>query len=131
MGLKQKMLEKKKGKRRMLLEGLEEGSIAPLKLLDGVIEQVKAMAKELRRITGGIQVLVEVVGRLTEVVTGLEKKEVEKKDKGTEMETVWRMDREVEMEIVEKESESEEEEEEKDDDGKKDGEQETEEVEKE
>jgi Effector-associated domain 2 len=88
-------------KRRMLLEELEEGSVAPLELSDGVIEQVEAMVKELRRISGGIQALVEIVRRLTEVVMGLGKKEVEKKDKGTEMEIVRRMDREIEMEIIE------------------------------
>jgi hypothetical protein len=71
------------------------------------------MVKELRRISGGIQALVEVVGRLMEVVMGLGKKEVEKEDKGTETETVKRMDREVETEIIEEESESEEEEEKK------------------
>jgi hypothetical protein len=114
----------------MLLEGLEEGSVAPLELSDGVMEQVEAMAKELRRISGGIEALVEVVGRLMEVVMGLEKEEVEKEDKGTEMEMVWRMDREVEMEIIEEESVSEEEEKEKEDSGKKDGDQEVEKVEK-
>jgi hypothetical protein len=131
VGLKQKMSEKKEGKRRMLSERLEEGSIALLELSDGVMEQVEAMEKELRRISGGIEALVEVVGRLTEMVMGLGKKEVEKEDKGTETETVQRMDWEVETEIIEEESESEEEEEEKEDSGKEDGNQETEEVEKE
>jgi hypothetical protein len=131
MVLKRKMSEKKEGKRRMLSEGLEEGSVAPLELSDGVMEQVEAMAKELRRISGGIQVLVKGVGKLTEVVIGLGKKEVEKKDREIETETVRRVDWEVETEIVEEESESEEEEEEKEDDGKEDREQETEEVEKE
>jgi hypothetical protein len=59
MGLKQKMLEKKEGKRRMLSEGIEEGSVALLEHSDGVMEQVEAMAKELRRISGGIEALVE------------------------------------------------------------------------
>jgi hypothetical protein len=131
VGLKWKTSEKKEGKKRMLLEGLEEGSVPPLELSDGVMEQVEAMAKELRRISGGIEALVEVVGRLMEVVVGLEKKEVEKEDKGTETETVRRMDREVETEIIEEESESEEEEEEEEDGGKEDGDEETEEVEKE
>jgi hypothetical protein len=131
VGLKRKMSEKKEGKRRLLLEGLEKGSVAPLELSDGVMEQVEAMAKELRRISGGIEVLVEVVGRLTEVVTGLEKKEVEKEDKGTETEIVQRVDWEVEMELVEEESEGEEEEEEKEDDGKEDGEDEIEGIEQE
>jgi hypothetical protein len=124
-------MSEKEEKKRMLSERLEEESIAPLEFLDGVMEQVEAMVKELRRISRGIQVLIEVVGRLTEVVMGLGEKEVEKKDKGPETETVQRMDREVEMEIVEQESESEEEEEKKDDDGKEDGDQEMEEVEKE
>jgi hypothetical protein len=125
------MSEKKEGKRRMMPERLEEGSVAPLELLDGVMEQVEAMAKELRKISGELLALVKGVRKLTEVVTGLGKKEVERKDKGTEMETVRRVDREVAMEIVEEESESEEEEEEKGDNGMEDGEQETEEVEKE
>jgi hypothetical protein len=125
------MSEKKEGRRRMLSEEIEEGSVAPLELSDGVMEQVEAMAKELRRISGGIQALVEGVGKLTEAVIGLGKKEVEKKDKETETETVRRVDREVETEMVEEESESEEEEEEKGDSGKEDREQETEEVEKE
>jgi hypothetical protein len=62
VGLKRKMSEKKEGKRRLLSEGLEEGSVAPLELSDGVMEQVEAMAKKLRRISGGIEALVEVVG---------------------------------------------------------------------
>jgi hypothetical protein len=129
VSLKRKTSEKKEGKKRMLSEGLEEGSVAPLELSDGVMEQVEAMAKELRRISRGIEALVEVVGRLMEVVMGLGKKEVEKEDKGTEMETVQRMDQEVETEIMEEESESEEEEE-KEDGRKEDGDQETEKVEK-
>jgi hypothetical protein len=101
------MSEKKEGKRRMLSEGLEEGSVALLEFSDGVMEQVEAMAKELRKISGGLLALVEGVGKLTEVVTGLEKKEVERKDKETETETVQRVDREVATEIVEEEDESE------------------------
>jgi hypothetical protein len=89
------------------------------------------MAKELRKISGGLLALVEGVRKLTEAVTGLGKKEAEKKDKVTETETVRKVDQEVAMEIVEGESESEEEEEEKGDNGMEDGEQETEEVEKE
>jgi hypothetical protein len=34
---------------------VEEGLVALLKLSDGVMEQVKAMAKELRKISGGIK----------------------------------------------------------------------------
>jgi hypothetical protein len=131
VGLKQKMSEKKEGKRRMMSEGLKEGSVAPLEFSDGVMEQVEVMAKELRKISGGLLALVEGVGKLTEVVTGLGKKKAEKKDKVKEMETVWKVDQEVATEIVEGESESEEEEEEKGEDGMEGGEQETEEVEKE
>jgi hypothetical protein len=83
------MLEKKEGKRRMLLEGIEEESVAPLELSDRVMEQVEAMAKELRRISGGIQALVEGGGRLMEVVIRLGKKEVEKKDRRQR----WRLSR--------------------------------------
>jgi hypothetical protein len=130
VGLKRKISEKKEGKRRLLLEGLEEGSVAPLELSDGVMEQVEAMAKELKRISGGILVLVEGVGKLTEAVVGLEKKEVERRDKGTEMESIWKVDPEVATEIAEEESKSEEEEEEeKRDNGKGDGEEEMEGVE--
>jgi hypothetical protein len=54
VGLKQKILEKKEGKKRMMSERLEEGSVAPLELSDGVMEQVEAMAKELRKISEGL-----------------------------------------------------------------------------
>jgi hypothetical protein len=137
MGLKWKISEKKEGKRRMMLEGVNEGSVVLLELSDGVMKQVEAMAKELRRISRGIQALVEGVGRLTEVDIGFGKKEAEKRDKETEMEIVRRVDREIETEIVVEDSESEEEEEEKGDDRKvdeadeaekKNGDQETEEV---
>jgi hypothetical protein len=115
-------LEKKERKKRMTLERAEEGSVAPLELSDGVMEQVEAMVKELRNISGGIKALVEGVGRLTEVVVGLERKEVERKDKETETEDVWRVDRQIETEkeVKDSESEEEEEEEEKGDDGKED-----------
>jgi hypothetical protein len=46
VGLKRKTSEKKEDKKRMLSEGLEEGSVAPLELSDGVMEQVEAMAME-------------------------------------------------------------------------------------
>jgi hypothetical protein len=59
VGLKRKMSERKEGKRKMLSEGIEEESIALLELSDGVMEQVEAMVKELRRISGGIQALVK------------------------------------------------------------------------
>jgi hypothetical protein len=59
-----------------------------LELSDGVMEQVEAMAKELRWISGGIQALVEGVGRLTEAVIGLRKTEVEKRNREIETEIV-------------------------------------------
>jgi hypothetical protein len=133
VGLKRKMSEKKEGKKRLMSEGLEEGSVAPLELSDRVMEQVEAMAKELRKISGGLLALVEGVGKLTEVVAGLGKKEGRKDDKETEMEDVQRMDKQTETERREEDSEGEEESEEevgKEDDGKEDGDQEMEEMEK-
>jgi hypothetical protein len=133
VGLKWKTSEKKEGKKRLMSEGLEEGSVALLELSDRVMEQVEAMAKELRKISGGLLALVEGVGKLTEVVAGLGKKEGRKKDKETEMENVQRMDKQTEMERREEDSEGEEESEEevgKEDDGKEDGDQEMEEMEK-
>jgi hypothetical protein len=59
----------------MVLEGAEEGSVAPLELSDGVMEQVEVMVKELKKISRGLWALVEGVGRLTEVVEGMGKKE--------------------------------------------------------
>jgi hypothetical protein len=129
VGLKRKTSEKKKGKRRLLSEGLEEGSVAPLELSDGVIEQVEAMAKELRRISGGLLALVDGVEKLIEVVTGLGKKKVRKEDKETETEDVQRIDKQTETERREKDSEDEEESEEeegKENDGEEDGDQEME-----
>jgi hypothetical protein len=134
VGLKQKTLEKKEGKRRLLSEGLEEGLVAPLKLSDGVMEQVEAMAKGLRKISGGLLALVEGVGKLTEVVVGLEKKEVRKEDKETEIEDVQRMDKQTETKKGEEDSEEEEESEEekgKEDSRKEDRDQEMEDTEKE
>jgi hypothetical protein len=134
VGLRRKISEKKEGKKRMVSEGLEEGSVAPLELSDGVMEQVEAMAKELRRISGGLLALVEGVGKLTEAVVGLGKKEERKEDKETETEDVQRMDKQTETERREEDSEEEEESEEeegKEDDGKEDGNQEMEEMEKE
>jgi hypothetical protein len=133
VGLKRKTLEKKEGKKRMMSEGLEEGSVAPLELSDGVMEQVEAMAKELRKISGGLLALVEGVRKLTEVVVGLGKKEARKEDKETEMEGIQRMEKETEMERREEDSEEEEESEEeegKEDGRKEDGDQEIEEMEK-
>jgi hypothetical protein len=91
VGLKQKTLEKKEGKKRLISEGLEEGSVAPLEFSDGVMEQVEAMAKELRNISGGIWALVEGIGRLTEVVEGVGKEGMRKEDKEMETEDVQRM----------------------------------------
>jgi hypothetical protein len=134
VGLKRKISEKKEGKKRLMSEGLEEGSAAPLEFSDRVMEQVKAMAKELRNISGGLLALVEGVGKLMEAVVGLGKKEGRKEDKETETEDVHRMDKQTETERREDDSEEEEESEEevgKENDGKGDGDQEMEEMEKE
>jgi hypothetical protein len=134
VGLRRKLSEKKEEKKRMVSEGLEEGSVAPLELSDGVMEQVEAMAKELRNISGGIWALVEGVGKLTEVVVGLGKKEERKEDKETETEDVQKMDKQTETERREEESgeeEESEEEEEKGDGREGDGDQEMEGTEKE
>jgi hypothetical protein len=134
VGLKRKTSEKKEGKKRMMSEGLEEGSVAPLELSDGVMEQVKAMVKKLRSISGGIWALVEGIGRLTEVVEGISKKGVRKEDKEMETEDVQRMDKQTETERREEDSKEEEESEEeggKEDGRKEDGDQEMEEMEKE
>jgi hypothetical protein len=132
MGLKRKTLEKKEGKKRMMSEELEEGSVAPLEFSDGVIEQVEAMAKELRNISGGIWALVEGIGRLTEVVEGVSKEGVRKEDKETETEDVQKMDKQTKRREEDSEEEEESEEEEgKEDGGKEDGDQEMEDTEKE
>jgi hypothetical protein len=86
VGLKRKGSEKRVEQR--VMEDVVEGLIAPLELSDRVMEQVEAMAKELLKISRGIWALVEGVGRLTEVVEGMGKKEVKKVDKETEMEEV-------------------------------------------
>jgi hypothetical protein len=105
VGLKQKISEKKEGKKRMMSEGLEEGSVAPLELSDGVMEQVKAMAKELRKISGGLLPLVKGVRKLMEAVTGLGEKKARKEGKETETEDVQRMDKQTETERREEDSE--------------------------
>jgi hypothetical protein len=133
VGLKRKTPEKKEGKKRLMSEGLEEGSVAPLELSDGVMEQVEAMAKELRKISGGIWALVEGVGKLMEAVVGLGKKEGRKEDKETETEDVQKMDKQTETERREEDSKDEEESEEeggKEDSRKEDRDQEMEEMEK-
>jgi hypothetical protein len=120
VGLKRKISEKKEGKKRMLSEGLEEGSVASLEFLDRVMEQVEAMAKELRNISGGLLALVEGVGKLMEAVVGLGKKEGRKEKKETETEGIQRMDKQTETGRREEDSEGEEESEEevgKEDDG--------------
>jgi hypothetical protein len=134
VGLKWKTSEKKEGKKRMMLEGLEEGSVALLEFSDGVMGQVEAMAKELRSISRGIWALVEGIRRLTEVVEGISKKGVRKEDKETETEDVQRMDKQTEMGRREEDSVEEEESEEEggeEDSRKEDGDQEMEEMEKE
>jgi hypothetical protein len=51
------------------LEGREENLAAPMmELSDGFMEQVEAIVKELKNISGGIWALVEGIGRLTEVL---------------------------------------------------------------
>jgi hypothetical protein len=121
--LKRKGTEKKM-EWRVATEDAEEELMAPLELLDGVMEQVEAMAKELRKIRGGIWALVEGVGKLMEAVEGMGKKEVVKVDKETGTEDVQRVDKQTEMdkevEDSEEDEESEEEEEDKGDDGKED-----------
>jgi hypothetical protein len=92
VGLKRKTSEKKEGKKRLMSEGLEEGSVAPLELSDGVMEQVEAMAKELRKISGGLLALVEGVGKLTEVVAGLGKKEGRKEGGQGDRDGEWTKD---------------------------------------
>jgi hypothetical protein len=127
-------VEKKEGKWKIVSEGGEENLAAPMmELSDGFMEQVEAIAKELRNISGGIWALVEGVGRLTEVVEGVGKEGVRKEDKEMETEDVQRMDKETEMEKREEDSEEEEESEEegKEDGGEEDGDQEMEEMEKE
>jgi hypothetical protein len=110
VGLKRKGSEKRVEQR--VMEDADEGPIAPLKLSDRIIEQVEAMAKKLRRISGGIWVFVEGIGKLMEVVEGLGKEEVRKVDKVMEMEEVQRVNKQTETEKKEEDSEEEEESEE-------------------
>jgi hypothetical protein len=67
-----------------------------MELLDGFMEQVEVMAKELKNISGGICALVEGIGRLTVVVEGAGKKGVRKEDKEMETEDVQGMDKQTE-----------------------------------
>jgi hypothetical protein len=128
-------VEKKEGSQRLVSEGREGNLVAPMmELSDGFMEQVEAIAKELRSISGGIWALVEGVGKLTEVMEGVRKEEIRREDKETETEDVQKMDKQTEMESREEDSEGEEEsekEEEKGDGGEGDGDQEMEGTEKE
>jgi hypothetical protein len=110
VGLKRKGSEKRAEQR--VMEDVDEGPIALLELPDRVIEQVEAMAKELRRISGGIWALVEGIGKLMEVMEGLGKEEMRKVDKVTETEEVQRVNKQMEMEEKEEDSEGKEESEE-------------------
>jgi hypothetical protein len=75
-------------------EGREENLAVPMmELSDGFMEQVEAIAKELRNIGGGIWVLVEGIRKLTEMVEGVGKEGVRKEDKEMETEVVQRMDK--------------------------------------
>jgi hypothetical protein len=66
--------EKKEGKWRLVLEEGEENLVASImELSDRFMEQMEAMAKELRRISRGIRALVEGVGKLAEVMERSEK----------------------------------------------------------
>jgi hypothetical protein len=102
-------IEKKEGKRRLISERGEENSAAPMmELSDGFMEQVEAIVKELRNISGGIWVLVEGIGRLMEVVDKIGKEEVRKEDKEMETEDVQRMDKQIETEKKEEDTEGDE-----------------------
>jgi hypothetical protein len=128
-------VEKKEGSWRLVSEERERNSVAPMmELLDGFMEQVEAIVKELRSISGGIWALVEGVGKLTEAMEGVGEEEIRREDKETETEVVQKMDKQTETERWEEDSEGEEEsekEEEKGDGGEGDGDQEMEGIEKE
>jgi hypothetical protein len=82
-------LDKKEGKQRLVLEGGEEDSMAHMmELSDGFMEQMEAMAKELRRISGEIRVSVEGVEKLMEVMERSEKVGVKKAEKEVETDFV-------------------------------------------
>jgi UTP:GlnB (protein PII) uridylyltransferase len=100
--LKRKGSEKRAEQR--VMEDADKGLIALLELSDRVMEQVEAMAKELRKISKGIWALVEGVGKLTEAVEGMGKKEVRKVDKETETEEVQRVNKQTETEEKEEDS---------------------------
>jgi hypothetical protein len=99
------------------LEGGEEDLVAPMmELSDGFMQQMEAMAKELRRISGGIWALVEGVGKLAEVMEWSEKVGVKKVEKEVETKFVQKADKGMETEILsEKESKDDSEEEKEED----------------
>jgi 23S rRNA A1618 N6-methylase RlmF len=101
-------IDKKEGKQRLVLEGGEEDSVAPMiELIDGSMEQMEAMAKELRRISGGIWALVKGVGKLMEVMERLKKMGAEKVEKEVETEIIQKGNKRMETEILsEEESEN-------------------------
>jgi hypothetical protein len=116
--MKQKT-DKKEGKQRLVLEGAEEDLVAPImELSDESMEQMEAMAKELRRIGGGTWALVEGVERLTEVMEWLEKMGMNKAEKEVETENVQRVDKGMEMEIMSEEESEEDSDGEKEEDKK-------------
>jgi hypothetical protein len=92
MGLKRKGAERKV-EQRMVMEDMEEGSVALLELSDRVMEQVKTIAKKLGNINRGIWALVAKVKKLMEVVEGLGRKEVEKADKEIKTKEVQKVDK--------------------------------------
>jgi hypothetical protein len=110
-------VDKKEGKRRLVSKGGEEDLVAPMmELTDGLMEQMEAMVKELRRISGGIWTLVEGVGKLMEVMEWLEKMGAEKVEKGVEMEIIQKVDKGIETEILLKEESKDNSKEEKEED---------------
>jgi hypothetical protein len=100
-------VDEKEGKQRLVSEGGEKDLAAPMmELLDRFMEQMEAMAKELRRISGGIWALAEGVGKLAEVMERLEKVGAEKAENEVETEFVQKADKGTETEILlEEESE--------------------------
>jgi hypothetical protein len=93
VGMKRR-IDKKEGQWRLVSEGGEEDLAAPMiKLSDGFMEQMEAMAKELRRISERIRALVEGVGKLAEVTEWLEKVGVEKVEKEVETEFIQKADK--------------------------------------
>jgi hypothetical protein len=77
---------------------------------------MEAMAKELKRISGGIWALVEGVGKLMEVMERSEKVGAEKAEKEVEMEPVQKVDKGMEMENLSEEESEDDSEEEKEED---------------